>query len=75
MIADSYEIVEFGCGFGVLSLLCALRGKIYVTGMDLSDERIRIAKQCAGNFGNCRFVQGSTEELEKTNPVLMELFC
>lgn len=65
LIAGSHKIVDFGCGSGVLSFLCALRGVGHVTGIDLAEEGIRIAQQSTKYVAKCQFFLGSMEELEK----------
>jgi ubiquinone/menaquinone biosynthesis C-methylase UbiE len=43
------RVLDFGCGTGPLSLLCAEHGAASVTGIDLSAERIARARQISVN--------------------------
>jgi 2-polyprenyl-3-methyl-5-hydroxy-6-metoxy-1,4-benzoquinol methylase len=48
-VAD-LDLLDLGCGFGALSLLCAVRGA-RVTGMDPKNRRLEVARRVAGAHG------------------------
>ncbi len=62
-------MLDYGCGTGYYSIFLALNG-IYVTGIDISDENIKIAKahaRYAGVEDFCCFEEGNCEALEFGN--------
>ncbi|MBN1105463.1 MAG: class I SAM-dependent methyltransferase [Deltaproteobacteria bacterium] len=59
------RILDFGCGYGILSNLLVLRGPDrMVTGIDLNAERIAVASRSAGNRSNITFLLGNVERLK-----------
>lgn len=65
LIDGSCRIVDFGCGSGALSIICALRGAEAVLGIDLAEDGIRFAQNCAAEITRCEFRQGSVELLQQ----------
>jgi 2-polyprenyl-3-methyl-5-hydroxy-6-metoxy-1,4-benzoquinol methylase len=58
------RILDFGCGYGLLSNLLALRGPDrFLTGIDLNAKRIAVASRSAGNRLNVTFLLGNVESL------------
>jgi SAM-dependent methyltransferase len=58
------RVLDVGCGSGWASRLLAslaIRGR--VTGIDISDEMIRIARESSGSFPNVDFETASAEQL------------
>lgn len=58
LLPDSGTIYDIGCGAGLLSNLASLRSPSRrVTGIDVSEEKIRIANSSVGNRSNIRFIK------------------
>jgi 2-polyprenyl-3-methyl-5-hydroxy-6-metoxy-1,4-benzoquinol methylase len=58
------RILDFGCGYGLLSNLLALRGPDrFLTGIDLNEKRIAVARRSAGDRTNVTFLLGNVESL------------
>lgn len=58
------RVLDFGCGWGLLSILCVLRGAEKTLGIDLAEEAISHAKECAARLSACSFRHGSIEQLK-----------
>ncbi len=54
-LSDVKTVLEAGCGVGMASAYLAKRG-LNVTGVDLDDEQIAMAKTFQGESGNLRFM-------------------
>ena len=50
------RVLDFGCGTGPLSLLCARNGAQSVTGIDLAADRIERARASVNGNSNVRFI-------------------
>lgn len=61
------KVLDFGCGTGSMLFFCALRGVNYLTGLDLSDEAIKLCHKRAElmNCGKYEFIHGSVEALDR----------
>jgi len=44
-LKDNMNIVDLGCGNGILSILLAVRKKVNIIGIDIQDEYLRLAKE------------------------------
>lgn len=67
-------ILDFGCGYGILANLMALRGRDrWVVGMDSNRRRVRIAEHSIKNRKNIEFRHGNISRLneEQFNAVVM----
>ena len=76
-VPESGIILDVGCGYGILSNLIAVRGKKrYVTGVDLSPKRIRVAQSTVQGRKNIRFVEQDANDLvlEPCDAVIMSDF-
>ena len=62
----SRSVIDFGCGNGIMLMLCALRGTWLHTGIDFSPVGIRRAQESARKMdhGEFRFIEGGVESLE-----------
>jgi ubiquinone/menaquinone biosynthesis C-methylase UbiE len=64
-ISTGAEVLSVGCGPGViLRELCAWDGSIRATGLDISDERVREAKQRNRENAKARFVCGDAQAMD-----------
>ncbi len=61
------KVLDFGCGTGSMLFSCALRGVNYLTGIDLSDEAIKLCNKRAElmSCGKYEFIHGSVEVLNR----------
>ncbi len=58
------DVLELGCGGGQISVVLAKWGAKSVTGMDISDEQLRHARELAQEQSvKIRFLQGNVEDL------------
>jgi ubiquinone/menaquinone biosynthesis C-methylase UbiE len=59
------DVLSVGCGPGViLRELCALDASIRATGLDISDERVKEAKQRNRENGQANFVRGDAQAMD-----------
>ena len=65
MARGNGHILDFGCGSGILSVLCVLRGAQSVLGIDLSNKGIDYANRCTAELSACMFRHGSVEKLQE----------
>ena len=66
LLPGSGKILDFGCGYGMLSNLLTLKQpKRIVVGVDLSRRRIRIAKRSVKDRSNISFYCSDIKDLEK----------
>lgn len=62
----SRTILDFGCGNGMMLFLCARRGTVKHTGIDLAENGIRLARNLAALMGgDFDFQSGSLEKLKE----------
>ena len=66
-IGDYDDVVDLGCGTGVLTCMIAEKTRGFVVGLDFSENMIRKAKSRADklNLNNTRFIHARIEEASK----------
>ena len=63
-VPDEARVLDVGCGSGWASRLLAERARQgRVTGFDISDEMIRVAREASTDFDNLEFQVASAEDL------------
>ncbi len=63
-IPSNARVLDVGCGSGWASrLLAGLANKGSVTGIDISDEMVRVARETSASFPNLDFETASAEQL------------
>jgi ubiquinone/menaquinone biosynthesis C-methylase UbiE len=63
-VPDDARVLDVGCGSGWASRLLAEKAQHgRVTGFDISDEMIRVAREASTDFGNLEFQVASAEDL------------
>src|SRR5262245_40949067 len=63
-VSPEARVLDVGCGSGWATRLladCAFNGR--VTGIDISDEMIRLARECSRSFANIDYEIASAEQL------------
>lgn len=68
------DVLDFGCGTGILAVAAALEGARSVTGNDIQPEAIENAQEHAhlnGVADVCRFLEGGIEQIEAMKADLM----
>lgn len=68
------EVLDLGCGTGVLAILAALRGRGRAMGIDIDPESVQIAADNARHNGvgsRCRFERRTIDELEMRAPLVV----
>ncbi len=51
MVHPGDEVLDMGCGSGILSVAAALLGAKSVTGVDIEEDSIRVSKENAARNG------------------------
>jgi 2-polyprenyl-3-methyl-5-hydroxy-6-metoxy-1,4-benzoquinol methylase len=65
LVPEAGSILDFGCGYGLLSNFLALKSpRRHVLGVDISEKRIRIASRSVRERRNIAFVCGDFNRLE-----------
>lgn len=62
------QIVELGCGTGLFTACIAKRG-YFVTGIDVSNDMLKVAKDNMKNVGNTQFLEQDMRTFEVDKPV------
>lgn len=69
------QVLDVGCGSGWASRLLAEKARDgRVVGIDISDEMIRVARDCSGAFSNLTFEVASAEDLPFANGEFTDAF-
>src|ERR1700704_6584388 len=67
-VSSDARVLDVGCGSGWASrLLAGLANEGRVTGIDISDEMVRLARKTSQSFGNVDFEVASAEALPFTD--------
>src|SRR5215471_16928995 len=70
------RVLDFGCGTGPLSLLCARNGAQSVIGIDLSSDRIEHAKAAINGNSNLSFVlEENTSRISLPDSSIEVILC
>jgi len=63
LIKPNDVVLDFGCGNGSMLIYAKLRGASKLTGIDLSEEAIRLCKRRTGRKRGFNFIQGDSWQL------------